>query len=97
MEGAGEGLRLRGYRVHGRVQGVGFRWWTRTVAEELGVGGSVRSLPDGSVEVRAAGPIEAIAAFERKLREGPPFARVDEVEPIDPGPIDATKRFRIDT
>lgn len=72
----------RGYRVRGRVQGVGFRWWTQHTATRLGLGGHVRNLPDGSVEVHAAGAPEALEALERALREGPPPARVDSVEVI---------------
>ncbi|GGM40021.1 acylphosphatase [Longimycelium tulufanense] len=41
--------------VHGTVQGVGFRWWTRSRALELGLVGSARNLPDGRVEVVAEG------------------------------------------
>lgn len=42
-------------RVSGRVQGVGFRWWTRARALELGLVGSATNLPDGRVEVVAQG------------------------------------------
>ncbi|WP_020671199.1 acylphosphatase [Amycolatopsis nigrescens] len=42
--------------VHGRVQGVGFRWWTRSRALELGLVGSAANLADGRVEVIAEGP-----------------------------------------
>jgi acylphosphatase len=45
-------------RVRGRVQGVGFRWWTRALAHDLGLVGSAANLPDGSVEVVAEGPEE---------------------------------------
>ena len=70
----------RGFRVHGVVQGVGFRWWARRAAEELGVGGTVRNCPDGSVEVRIRGSEEAVHAFAERLRTGPPVARVRSVE-----------------
>jgi acylphosphatase len=42
--------------VHGHVQGVGFRWWTRARALELGLVGTATNLPDGRVEVVAEGP-----------------------------------------
>jgi acylphosphatase len=42
--------------VRGRVQGVGFRWWTRARALELGLAGSASNLADGRVEVVAEGP-----------------------------------------
>jgi acylphosphatase len=77
----------RGYRVRGRVQGVGFRWWTRRTAQELGLGGSVRNMPDGSVQVQAVGRAESVDRLEEALHAGPLGARVDEVEtiPADPG------------
>lgn len=67
------------YVVRGRVQGVGFRWFVRKAAGELGLRGSVRNLPDGSVEVIAAGPADALVSLEERLRNGPPAARVSEV------------------
>lgn len=71
-----------GFRVTGRVQGVGFRWWTRSLAARLGVVGSVRNAADGSVEVHARGPDATLAELERLLTEGPPHARVDAVDRI---------------
>jgi len=62
------------------VQGVGFRWWTRKTAERLGVTGSVRNMPDGTVEVRAAGTEQALRELEDRLRDGPRSAKVRRVE-----------------
>ena len=45
--------------VRGRVQGVGFRWWVRSRALELGLVGSVTNLDDGRVQVEAEGPRQA--------------------------------------
>jgi acylphosphatase len=70
----------RKYIVSGYVQGVGFRWFVRAIAQELGVTGWVRNLPDGRVEAEAAGAPEQLAAFEERLRQGPPGARVRGVE-----------------
>lgn len=75
----------RGFRVTGRVQGVGFRWWTRNTADSLGVRGTVRNCPDGSVEVHAEGSEEAIEYLERRLRKGPSAARVEALEEIESG------------
>ncbi len=50
-------------RVEGRVQGVGFRWWTRREAGALGLSGSATNLPDGRVEVVAEGSPEACQAL----------------------------------
>lgn len=69
----------RGFRITGRVQGVGFRWWSCRTASALGVRGSVRNRADGSVEIHAAGAPDALDRFEEKLHSGPPSARVEEV------------------
>jgi len=66
--------------LRGRVQGVGFRWFTRNAARELGVAGRVRNLPDGAVEVHAAADPETLARFIAWLREGPPASRVTAVD-----------------
>ena len=68
-------------RVVGRVQGVGFRWWTRRQAEQLGLTGWVRNDDDErTVEVVAEGATEELQELERQLRRGPHGARVDSVD-----------------
>jgi len=69
----------RRYIISGRVQGVGFRYFTEATAQREGVAGWVRNLPDRSVEVVAEGDAEAVERFERAVRHGPPGARVDQV------------------
>jgi acylphosphatase len=54
--------------VRGRVQGVGFRWWTRARALELGLTGTAANLEDGRVEVVAEGPRPACEALLAALR-----------------------------
>lgn len=71
-----------GYRVTGRVQGVGFRWWTRSLAVRLGVTGTVRNLADGSVAVHARGTDDQLRRLATQLAEGPPGARVSSVDPL---------------
>lgn len=66
--------------LSGRVQGVGFRYFTWRQAEALGVAGTVANLPDGRVEVQVAGDPERVEEFKRRLRQGPPAARVMEVD-----------------
>jgi acylphosphatase len=66
--------------VSGRVQGVGFRWFVRHVARELSLTGRVRNLPDGRVEVEAAGNGPALDALRQRLRQGPPGARVTRLD-----------------
>lgn len=61
-EGGDEVVRLVAH-VRGRVQGVGFRWWTRARALELGLTGYARNCPDGRVEVLAQGSREACEAL----------------------------------
>jgi acylphosphatase len=71
--------------VQGRVQGVGFRAFTRAVALRLGITGWVRNREDGSVEVEAEGPEEHLSGLLEALRSGPPGARVTALreEPLD--------------
>lgn len=57
--------------VHGRVQGVGFRYFTQGIADDLGLTGWVRNLPDGTVEVFACGPKPALERFMQSLKTGP--------------------------
>ena len=66
--------------VHGRVQGVYFRAFSRQTAQELGLSGWVRNLPDGTVELAAEGSGEALASLFERLMEGPPAARVERIE-----------------
>jgi len=72
----------RGFRVHGRVQGVGFRWWTRRRASDLGLRGTVRNRLDGTVEVHTAGDLETLEVFANELEVGPPMARVERVDDL---------------
>ena len=66
-------------KVTGRVQGVGFRWWVRARALELGLVGSATNLPDGRVEVVAEGPQEACEALLDALGGGGTPGRVTHV------------------
>lgn len=67
------------FLVSGKVQGVWFRASTRDIAVQLGLRGYARNLPDGRVEVLAAGDASAIEALATWLHRGPPMASVDEV------------------
>jgi acylphosphatase len=66
-------------RVEGRVQAVGFRAWIWSHATRLDLGGYVRNLPDGAVEVAARGSPRALEQLEGMLWRGPPHARVESV------------------
>jgi acylphosphatase len=86
---------MRAYRVAGRVQGVGFREWTRRTAERLGLVGSVRNLSDGSVEIQASGTEDDLRRLEEALHEGPLAARVDRVESLTPDANMPRSGFRV--
>ena len=66
--------------VRGRVQGVGFRFFTQREAETLGLTGWVANLHDRSVEVMAEGPRDALDRFLQVLRRGPASAQVTQVQ-----------------
>jgi acylphosphatase len=66
--------------VRGRVQGVGFRAFTRARAEELGLRGWVRNLADDRVEAWATGDADALDAWRQAVERGPRFAAVEDVE-----------------
>lgn len=66
--------------IHGRVQGVYYRATVQTHARQLGLRGFARNLPDGTVEVVAAGREEDLRALIAFLHQGPTLARVSRVE-----------------
>jgi acylphosphatase len=66
--------------VAGRVQGVGFRWWTRCRALELGLVGQAANLPDGRVQVTAEGPREGCERLVELLRGSDTPGAVDDVQ-----------------
>jgi acylphosphatase len=67
--------------VHGRVQGVGFRWFVVRNAEALGVWGTIRNRPDGAVEAILTSVDKAdMEALIQQIRHGPPASRVERVE-----------------
>lgn len=70
-------------RVSGAVQGVGYRASTQREASRLGLSGWVRNLADGSVELEAEGPREAVEALVGWCRRGPWGAQVDALERRD--------------
>jgi len=66
--------------IHGRVQGVGFRFFAQLRASELGLTGYVRNRWDGAVEVVAEGEEDAVRRLLGELRVGPRSAIVDRVD-----------------
>ncbi|MCL1817820.1 MAG: acylphosphatase [Spirochaetaceae bacterium] len=90
-----EGMQGLYLRVFGRIQGVGFRAWTRRQALRLGVTGWVRNEADGTVSCECRGTEEALAAFAETLRRGPPLARVDKIDMRRVSGTPAHRRFEI--
>ncbi len=73
--------------VHGRVQGVGFRFFVQHTGTRLGVSGDVRNCPDSTVEITVEGTPKRIEQFLREVRKGPSLSRVERVDVFD---IEAT-------
>jgi acylphosphatase len=65
--------------IHGRVQGVGFRYFVQREAQKLRLTGWVRNLRSGAVEVAAEGSVERLEDLLAALRKGPPLAWVERV------------------
>lgn len=85
----------RRYVIGGRVQGVGFRFFTEAAAAREGLHGWVQNLPDGRVEISAEGEADAIERFERHVRHGPPGARVSDVQVDDSAPTHRETGFSV--
>ena len=85
----------RRFYVTGRVQGVGFRYFTQDVAVREGVTGYVRNLADGRVEVMVEGDLEAVTRVERAVRSGPSGSNVHHVDTDVLTPSGAFKSFRV--
>ena len=66
--------------IRGRVQGVGYRWWTASKAGALGLSGWVRNRRDGSVEILAIGDADALETLAKACTRGPALAGVASVE-----------------
>ncbi|MBE9492600.1 MAG: acylphosphatase [Bacteroidetes bacterium] len=69
--------------IFGRVQNVGFRYYTHRKAIELGINGFVKNMPDGSVYVEAESEDERIEKFIDFCRKGPQWAQVDEINVLE--------------
>jgi acylphosphatase len=78
----------RRYYVNGMVQGVGYRYFARQLAQRLGIAGYVKNLRDGRVEVYAIGPASVLASLRTELERGPNGSSVagvtEEEAPVDP-------------
>lgn len=85
----------RRFIIRGLVQGVGYRFFAVRSAERHGIVGTVRNMPDGTVEVIAEGSPDALEAFRKELERGPAHARVAAVEEVEIEPSGRHKRFEV--
>ncbi len=76
-------MKAKKYIVRGRVQGVGYRYFTQFNAKRLRIKGYVKNLYNGDVEVYAIGDEETLNKFKKILMEGPPAAMVVNIEEFD--------------
>jgi acylphosphatase len=83
MTSENEAVLSRQFRIKGRVQGVGFRWFVYQEATALGLSGSVRNARDGAVAVEVEGHPAAVDQLREALRRGPRGCRVDELLETD--------------
>jgi len=81
--------------VHGRVQGVNFRYYTIRTAQRLGLTGWVANRWDGTVETVSEGPREALIKFRAFLRRGPPSSIVQQVNAEWETPTGEFERFGV--
>lgn len=81
--------------IEGSVQGVGFRYFVKGAAKDLGLTGWVRNTEDGNVEALFQGPKESIERAVALCKEGPPMAAVKGVELFWEEPKEAFKEFEI--
>jgi len=88
-------LVARRYLIHGRVQGVGYRYFAERAGKQLGLTGYARNLDDGRVEVYAAGPSEKLAELAPLLHRGPRWADIRGVEEQEAA-VETSTSFRID-
>ena len=83
------------YTIIGRVQGVGFRFFTMHIANQIGLKGYVKNLPNGNVEVLAIGSSDQHELLEQKLYEGPSFSKVNHIEKEDTQSSNGFLNFKI--
>ncbi len=81
--------------LEGRVQGVGFRYFTRISAGNHDVKGWVKNLPDGRVEAVLQGDSESVEEMVKKMKSGPSAARIKNVEVIDETPVEDFYTFEV--
>ena len=83
-------------KVKGRVQGVGFRYMTKMVADQIGVFGIVQNETDGSVYIEANGDSDKIDLFIAKIKQSPtPSGRVENLQVEEDASIKIRNKFSV--
>jgi len=82
--------------VHGRVQGVGFRYFVRRAGARLGLTGNVLNRSDGTVEITVEGDEDAIVQFLGQVSEGPPSSRIERLDTEEITPSGSYRSFQIE-
>ncbi len=88
-------ISVKRYRIAGRVQGVGFRYFVLRRASDLGVSGWVRNMADGTVEAVVGGSDDQHRRFAEAVAGGPRWSEVRSVEAADDDRIEVGDGFRI--
>lgn len=87
------------YIVHGFVQGVGYRWFVKRIADSLGIKGTVRNEDDGSVSIIAYAQKKALSEFEERINvsqeHGIQVHNIDKIYEEDDAQKDESEKFRI--
>ncbi|KIY21489.1 MULTISPECIES: acylphosphatase [Mesobacillus] len=81
--------------VSGKVQGVGYRYYTQMKAIQFGITGWVRNLREGGVEILASGAKDNLEKFIDEVRRGNPFSTVDHIEVNEIENTETYKSFAI--
>lgn len=82
--------------VDGRVQGVGFRYTTKMLADQIGITGTVKNQPDGTVMIEAVGESEEMAQFIEGVKGSPsPAGKVNDIKIIDDPTIEKRTTFDV--
>ncbi|KAI9730624.1 MAG: hypothetical protein M1818_008106 [Claussenomyces sp. TS43310] len=84
-----------GFRVHGTVQGVSFRYFAQKKATTNNISGWVRNAPNGEVEGEAQGESDAISNLVRELNRGPSAAHVKKVDTHELDIMDGEEGFEV--
>lgn len=95
LSGKGDWMIRKHILVHGRVQGVGFRYYTQGVARKLGILGWVRNRPDKTVEIDAQGEAKALNRFLAAVRKGSSASRVDRIQTAEKKTTGSFRTFEI--